>query len=329
MLSKDIEIIQIDRKYENHRVQSASREKMLLGSIGERGLDEAVSGVYLKDCEKYILLDGFKRLRCMIKLGHSQIAFAIIGEDEAVGILHLIRISNNKGLTMLEQAKLVEELHRAFSLSLSEISLRLQRSHSWVRVRLAVLKEMSPKVMDEIISGRFPLYSYMYTLHPHRRIPGGASNKEVENFVGRVSGHGLSTREIELLSEGYFRGGSKMKQEIEKGNLGWCLEEMKQRAAAKSSLPVNLSENEKRTIRDLEFISQLMGRLPLRLSHRDLKSDVFFAEAMVIVNELIKRWPQFTKDMRSFYDRCRTAEGNREVKQPGNEYSGDGPSLKG
>jgi hypothetical protein len=329
MLSKQIEIIEIDRKYESYRIQSASREKILFGSIAERGIDEAVAGVSSTETGKYILLDGFKRLRCAIRLGHTQIAFTTIGEDEADCILHLIRMSNAKGLTMLEQAKLVDDLNRIFGLSVAEISMRLQRSKSWVRARLEVLKEMSGSVMNDIIGGRFPLYSYIYTLRSHRRLPGCASQKPIENFVSHVSGRGLSTREIELLSDGYFRGGTKMKQEIEGGNLGWCLEEMKRRAEAKSSLPASLNENEKRALRDLEFMSQLMGRLPLRLAHRDIKSGEFYAEAAVIVGELLRLWPEFTKGMRGFYDRCGVAEGNRAVAPTGNECSSDDSHAQG
>jgi ParB/RepB/Spo0J family partition protein len=323
MSSKQIEIIEIDRKYESYRIQSASREKMLFSSIAERGIDEAIAGVSSIETGRYIILDGFKRLRCAIRLGHTQIAFVSIGENEADCILHLIRVANAKGLTMLEQAKLVDDLNRVFGLSVAEISMRLQRSKAWVRARLEVLKEMSAAVMNDIIAGRFPLYSYIYTLRPHRRLPGGASQKAVENFVGHVGGRGLSAREIELLSDGYFRGGTKMRQEIEGGNLGWCLEEMKRRAEAKSTLPASLNENEKRALRDLEFMSQLTGRLPLRLTHRDLKSGEFYVEAVVIVGELLRLWPDFTNKMGDFYDRCRAAESNREIAPAGHESSGN------
>lgn len=328
MSFKQIELSEIDRKYEGYRMQSASREKILLGSIAERGMDEAVFGVSSAEAGKYILLDGFKRLRCAIKLGAMQIAFTSIGEDEADSILHLIRLSNSKGLTMLEQAKLVDELNRVFGLSVADISMQLQRSKSWVHARTQVLLEMSPKVMDEIIAGRFPLYSYIYTLRPMRRLTGSASKKEIENFVTHIGGHGLSTRDIELLSEGYFRGGSKLKQEVEGGNLGWCLEEMKRRAEAKSSLPVSLNDNEKKTLRDLEFISQLMSRLPMRLSLKDVKSGEFFAEAVVMVGELLRLWPEFTKNMRSFYDRCGAAESNRSVASSGDECAGNESDSK-
>lgn len=328
MTSKQIEIIEIDRKYECYRVQSPPREKILLGSIADRGVDEAVLGVCCKNSGKYILLDGFKRLRCAIKLGHRQIALTSIGEDEADCIIYLIRMSNVKGLTMLEQAKLVDELNRIFGLSVAEIASRLQRSKSWVNVRLQVLGEMSPVVVDAIISGKFPLYSYVYTLRPLRRLRGSESKKEVDKFVTNISGKNLSVRDIELLSEGYFRGGAKLKQEIENGNIGWCLGEMKQRADAKSSLPSSFNETEKRTIRDLEFLSQLLGRLPLRLTHRDLKSAEFFAESVVIVGGLVSLWPEFINNLRNFYDRCGVRASDNKVKQPGSECAEHGQGIE-
>ena len=224
---------------------------------------------------------------------------------------------------MLEEAKLVDELNRVFGLSIAEIAMRLQRSKAWVIVRIRVLSEMSSTIMDEIISGRFPLYSYIYTLRSVRRLTGAASQKNIGDFVKHVGGHGLSIREIALLSNGYFCGGTKMAEEIKSGNLGWCLAEMKRRADEKSASPASLNENEKLALRDLELMIHLVGRLPLRLRHRDLKSGEFFAEAAVIGGEVMRLWPDFTESMKGFYDRCGAAQGNCTVAPARDECSVD------
>ena len=96
-------------------------------------------------------------------------------------------------------------------------------------VRLQTLAEMSETTNLAIMSGKFSLYSYLYTLHPFRRLKGPASKKDVDEFVELTSGKALSTRETERLAGAFFRGGDEMRAQLRSGDLGWCLGEMKRR----------------------------------------------------------------------------------------------------
>ena len=68
----EVEIRKIDRKYEGYRLKDKYREMNLLSSIQENGIREPLQCVegYENKC---ILLDGYKRLRCAIKLKISLI----------------------------------------------------------------------------------------------------------------------------------------------------------------------------------------------------------------------------------------------------------------
>ena len=207
-MENTVEISRVDLKYEGYRLKSASREKFLLAAISERGIEEPLSGSYSLDDGNLVLLDGFKRFRCAMRLGHPSVPYVSLGKDEATAIIALIRISNAKSLSFIEQAKLVDELKKVYGLTVAEISTHLGRSKAWAVVRVEAFSSMSEKVAAEIFSGRFPLYSYLYTLRRLRRLNGVAS-KEVDDFVSSVSGKGLSTRDIELLSRAYFQGGRR------------------------------------------------------------------------------------------------------------------------
>ena len=113
-MGNSVEISRFDLKFESYRMKSASRERILLSSISERGIEEPLCGVcFSPDESGSVLLDGFKRFRCALKLGFSAVPFMSIGRDGATGIMQLIRTSNAKSLSFIEQAKLVEELKRA------------------------------------------------------------------------------------------------------------------------------------------------------------------------------------------------------------------------
>jgi hypothetical protein len=249
------------------------------------------------------LLDGFKRLRCARKLKLSVVPFMSLGADEANGIISILRAANRSAISMIEQAIFVEELKKIHGLSVREIADRLQKSKAWVSVRLKTFSEMSEPTKAAILDGKFPLYSYLYTLHPFRRLTGVASKNEIDEFVKITSGKGFSARDIERLAGAYFRGGQEMREQLRKGDLSWCLEQMRRREEATKSS--ELSEKENKILHDLERVSITMGRLTLKLSGVDVSHKAFLAQTDLLVDRVLGQIESFTKNLKEFYDRCR------------------------
>ena len=309
-MKTEIELARLNRKHEKHRQKFESREKQLLLSIMERGIDEPLRGV-LAESGDAILLDGFKRLRCAIKLGMGVVPFLSISGDEVAAILQLLKHSNARALTMLEQAAFVEELKSIHGLTVAEIATSLERSKAWVLVRLKTRSEMSEATATAILSGNFPFYSYFYTLHPFMRVAGVASSKEIDEFVAHTAGRGLSTRDIDLLSNAYFRGGDSMKNQIKTGDLGWCLQELKERKQLETADNVELSEVEKKILRNLEILQSCLGRVPLLLTRPEIAGGngkpAFRAQVELLAGGVLSRVERFVEVLRGFYDRSRQA----------------------
>ncbi len=303
-MKAEIEITQIDRKHEGHRLQSARREQELFASILEGGIEEPLQGVQQENGPA-ILLDGFKRLRCAEKLKRGTVPFVSIESDEAEGILQMIRTSNAKALTLLEQAAFVEDLRKSHGLRVEEIARRLQKSKAWVLVRLKTLSEMSKKTQELILAGKFPFSSYFYTLHPVRRLTNGTSQQEVDEFVELVSGKSLSTRDIEIVADAYFRGGEVIRNQLKNGDLGWTLQELKDRKRNQTQT-ADISESEQKILRDLEIVHGCMGRLTLKLGKPELLNKPgFVVQAEVICGGVLSRTKHFDEVLRGFYDRIR------------------------
>lgn len=299
----EVELANINRKHEKNRQRSTAREKQLLSLLLERGFEEPLQGILTKSGE-IILLDGFKRLRCAMKLGISTAPFFSLGENEAVAILQILKTSNAKTLTMLEQASFVEELKSQHGLSTLEIANQLQRSKSWVLVRLNTKTELSESTAEAILSGKFPSYSYFYTLQPLMRISGIATKKDIDEFVKLTAGKNLSTREIELLSNAYFRGGDSNRDQIKNGNIGWYLQELKEKKQDELSAQPELSDKEKKVLRDLDIFQSSMVRLNIKLtSPTKLDNSSFFSQADLLVDGILCRIDKFTKTLKDFYDR--------------------------
>lgn len=296
----EVEIKRIDTRFENCRLKDSRREKDLLTSIIEQGIREPLQCVIQPE-KPLILLDGFKRLRCSVKLGQFSVPVVSLGCDEAAAILQLIRLSNEKSLNILEQAALVDTLKDTHSMSIVEIARHLERSPAWVSVRAGILHEMTPLVKDAVFSGRFPVRSYMYNLRQFTRV-NKIKNTEIDTFVTSVSGKGLSTRDIETLAYGYFRGGQQVKEQVQQGNLDWTLKQMRRSDIVSSAENDSLTDFEQRTIKDLELVQKYMGRVTYELCDGRLQSPSFFTTAYLLAEGILDKTDFFIKTIQEFYD---------------------------
>jgi len=297
---KHIELSSLDIQYEGHRMQSPAIEKRLMLSIIENGIRDPLKGVDIQNVP--ILLDGFKRYRCAKKLKIEMVPYESFGNDKVHAILEIIRSSDSRKLCMLEQAKLIDELQSVHKMTLADIAAYLEKSKAWVSVRSGAIKEISSVVIDKILKGQFPAYSYMYTIRPFRRL-NDVKKKDVDEFVSIVSGHGLSTRDISILANGYFKGNDETREQIKKGNLIWGLSHLK----AKSSELCGETKSEQKMLRDLEIVQKAMQRIIYMNKKEKFERDNFLAQAGILAKAINLQLDLFRKTMEQFYDQDRQA----------------------
>jgi hypothetical protein len=270
-------------------------EARLLAAIAQTGIQQPLQGV--ESSGTRVLLDGFKRLRCAKKLHVSAVPFVSLAPEEAAGIICLLRAANDHALSLLEQAQFLDELKAGCGLSVAEIAQQLSRSKAWVSLRLGVLTELSPVVREALFDGSFPVYSYLYTLRPFRRLNGTAA---VDEFVTALRGKKLSARQIEQLAAGFFRGPESFREQIRKGHLTLPLQQLK-------DLPHDAdgcSEFERLCLADLEQAQKVLVRLMTKSSDQRLSSRPFRAQAHLLCAGLLSRLPAFTKTIQTLYDHC-------------------------
>jgi hypothetical protein len=293
---KQVEISSFDLRYEHCRLRSKVTEKALLSSMLDQGIRDPLLGVETEGgCR--ILLDGFKRYRCAKKLSIGIVPYHCLGNDEVFGIVELIRISNAKSLSILEQARLIDELKTNHRMSASEIARLLEKSKAWVSVRAGITNEMSKCVAENIFGGKFPVYSFMYTLRQFMRI-NSVKKEEIDDFVKSVSGKGLSIRDIETLATGYFKGGEDIRQQIRNGNIRWGLSLLKDTSVTKDCTQV-----EQGMLRDLEITQKYMRRVINKSKDNRYKTGSFYAQANVLTGGILRQMNIFSRSIKEFHDK--------------------------
>ena len=315
-MAETVERSSLDLRYEGYRVRNSAAEARLLASIAERGIEEPLVGVDTPAAR--LLLDGFRRYRCAAKLGIEWVPYVSCGQDAAQGIASLLSARRQRCLTILEQARFVDELLGTHEMTLADVAEMLSRSKAWVSMRRNLLQEMTPAIQQILFRGAVPVYSYMHTLRPFMRI-NGLPPKELENFMRAIAGGKVSVREIELLAHGYFRGPASLRQAIDQGNWKWTLDQMQ----AVGAPPEGLSDFERGLLRDLERLLRAMQSVMTHWDSPRLVSRGFHAQANLLLASLLGRRDSFFKKMEEFHDRTGRTQCHLSAASDGDVPAGD------
>jgi hypothetical protein len=295
-----VEISNFDLRYQGFRMRCAGAEKALMLSILQNGVRDPLQGIDTE--QSRILLDGFKRYRCAKKLGIGMVPYRSLSNDEPLGMIELIRMSNAQSLSIMEQARLIDELKRVHRMSVSQIAGLVERSKGWVGMRAGLIEQMSPLVVRKIFDGKFPVYAYMYTLRRFIRM-NGVKKQEIDEFVGSVAGKNFSIRDIELLAHGYFKGSDQLRDQIKNGDILWSLNRLKETNADVG----DCTEVEKQMLRELEITQKYMQKVIYKSRDERFATNGFFAQANLLSGGILRQLNPFTRAIRQLYDRTRQA----------------------
>lgn len=204
----DLEFIQLDLRYEKLRRRSTRKENRLVASLADAGQQLPVVVVSGSEGDRYVLLDGYKRVRALKSLRHDIVRATLWDLDELEALLleRLMRTTESDGA--LEQAWLLEELSERFALSHEELGRRFDRSQSWVSRRLALVRAVPREVQDRVQRGALPAHAAMKYLVPMAR----AKRADCVRLITALGALRPSTREVETLYTVWASGNKETRE---------------------------------------------------------------------------------------------------------------------
>jgi ParB family transcriptional regulator, chromosome partitioning protein len=192
----EIEFHQLDLRYEGLRVRRPEREKRLLSSLAERGQQVAIVVVCLpEEPNRYLVIDGYKRIRALQRLGQDTVRVTIWDMDETEALILDRSLRTAEKETALEQGWLLSELHTSFSLTMEDLARRFDRSVSWVSRRLSLVRELPESVQQQIRLGKIGAHAAMKYLAPMAR----AKRYDCERLAEKIAFHQFTTQEVGVL----------------------------------------------------------------------------------------------------------------------------------
>lgn len=210
----ELELHQLDLRYAGLRRRDGRREKTLLASLSASGQQTPVV-VVRGEADRYVLVDGYKRVRALTRLKVDTVSAVAweLEEAQALMLAQLMRASESD--SALEQGWLLQELNERFGLSAAELARRFDKSESWVSRRLALVKELPEAVQELVRNGELAAHAAMKHLVPLAR----AKPEWCLQLAPVLAGHGLSSRQVGVLCAAFAAGTAESRQLILKDPL--------------------------------------------------------------------------------------------------------------
>lgn len=197
----ELELGQLELRYEALRTRSAARERHLLSALAEVGQQMPI--VVVRDEGQWVVVDGYKRVRMLKRLGHDT-ALATAWELSEADALMLERIlRSGEGDSALEQGWLLQELSTRFSLGQEELARRFDRTRSWVSRRLSLVSKLPSTAQEHVRSGAICAHGAMKYLVPLAR----ANRGDCARLADAIAPERLTSRQVGVLYAAYLAGG--------------------------------------------------------------------------------------------------------------------------
>lgn len=206
-----LEFHQLDRRWEHLRVREPRRQRQLLASLAESGQQTPIVVVVSKDHrERYLVIDGHKRIAALEQLGRDTVEATVweMSEAEALLLSRSLRFSPQE--TALEQGWLLSEMEHRFGYGLDELARRFDRSVSWVSRRLALVELLPEAIQQQVREGKLTAQVAMKYLVPVARV----NADDCTRMAAAFAEHRCNTREAGQLYTVWRKGSRVVRERI-------------------------------------------------------------------------------------------------------------------
>lgn len=199
----ELEFHQMEMKYASLSIIEHSAQARLMASLAQQGQQNPVLVIRKNDAEKYVLIDGYRRVKGLIRLGCDTVWATVMEMDEISALVYKHSMESRAKRTAIEDSWLIMELIETHGLSQEETGIKLGKSASWVSRRLALVSVLSTKIQALIRKGKISPQAGMKYLVPLAR----ANSEECEQLVLNLGSGKLSVREMRKVYMAWKKAG--------------------------------------------------------------------------------------------------------------------------
>jgi ParB/RepB/Spo0J family partition protein len=253
----ELEFHRLELRYERLKVARPEPERRLLASLAEIG--QQVPVVVVKEAAEvsFVVIDGYKRVRALRRLGRDTVEASCWPGAEAEALILTRLMQTAEPETALEQSWLLAELRERFGFSLEELARRFGHSVSWVSRRLALLQDLPEAIQELVRCGQIGAHGAAKYLVPLAR----ANRQVCLDLMEATEATRLSSRDLGILYMAYQTGNWVTRQRLLEAPLVF-LKSHKEMQATPPSVEPGPNDS---LLTDLEILSATARRADRRL----------------------------------------------------------------
>ena len=186
-----LEFHQLERRLEHLRAHRPERQQRLLASLAASGQQTPVIVIATDQPERYLLIDGYRRVKALEQLGRDTVEAVVWSLSEADALFLDRSMRAGEQATALEEGWLLAEMSERFGYDQEELARRFDRSVSWVSRRMGLVELLPAPVQQQVRSGAITAHVAMKFLVPVARLSAEDCCRMAEGFAR----HRLRSRE--------------------------------------------------------------------------------------------------------------------------------------
>jgi ParB/RepB/Spo0J family partition protein len=149
---REIDVSEIGERYGVYRIVNPRVDAAMVKSIRKYGQISPV--VCVQGEQGYELIDGYKRLRACRRLDKRTLRATMMEVKGRVCKAAIIQLNwSGRSINDMEEALVVQSLHREDGLTQIEIAALIGRDKSWVSRRISLIERLSEDVQEDIRLG--------------------------------------------------------------------------------------------------------------------------------------------------------------------------------
>jgi ParB family transcriptional regulator, chromosome partitioning protein len=164
----------------------------------------------LEAAESLVLVDGYRRVAALRRLGRDTVVVECWLCDLAEALLGVLARGQNRRFAVLEEALLLRQLTQGQGLSQHEVARRCGRDHSWVTRRLQLLSALPDAALAAVRNGQLSSWAAIRVIAPLAR----ATSVHADQLVSALSSAPLSTRQLRQWFEHYQEASHAVRQRM-------------------------------------------------------------------------------------------------------------------
>lgn len=189
----EVDLHRLDLRFADTRLLEPRALAALARSIEQCGQLIACSAVCAPPGERLVLVDGYRRIAALRRLGRDTARVEAWACDLAQALLTVLARANTRPLAALEEALLLRELVHGQGLSAREVARRSGRDVSWVSRRLELVGSLADPVFEAVRQGALSTWAATRVLAPLAR----ANTDHAGQLLAALAEAPLSSRELQ------------------------------------------------------------------------------------------------------------------------------------